>query len=113
MKKLLLLGLLATASSQALACTYTAWISDDNKYNSKGVFLAGSATKSAAAAVLRQERADSGSYECGLGSVSARANFEAKIRRSNIPAKVINAIVYGNPTVTVTISGNKVHVNTY
>lgn len=113
MKKLFLLGMLATASSQALACTYTTWISDDNKYNSNGVFLAGSATKSAAAAVLRQERADSGSYECGLGSASARASFEAKVRRSNIPPKVVKSIVYGNPVVTVTIRGNTVYVNAY
>ncbi|MDO4895076.1 MULTISPECIES: hypothetical protein [Moraxella] len=111
MKKFILAAVLSAVGSSAFGfCSYSTYISPDDKYNSNGQYLAGAVTKSAAAAILRQNRAWAGSNECGLGSKSARASFEAKVRRGNISPSTIRAIVRGNPWVTVEIHGNSVTV---
>ncbi len=111
MKKFVLASLLAVASSQAFAyCSYSTYISDDDKYNSSGKYLGSSVSKSSAAAILRQNRVYSGSTECGLHNTNNRAKFEAKVRKSNISPAVIRSIVNGNPYVTVEIYDSHVEV---
>ena len=111
MKKLLLASLLTMASSSAFAyCSFSTYISDDDKYNSSGNYLAGSVSKASAAAILRQNRVYSGSTECGLHNTSNRAKFEAKVRKSNISPAMIRNIVRGNPYVTVDIYNSHVEI---
>lgn len=110
MKKALLVAallgcsaMLSTTANAQFLCSYSTWISNDDKYSSNGKYLASGANKSAAAAILRQNRVYSGSTACGLHNTQNRANFEAKVRRSSISPQTIRKIVYGNPSVTVEI----------
>ncbi|MFB6348504.1 hypothetical protein ACFBZI_03455 [Moraxella sp. ZJ142] len=112
MKKSLVAALLMLASSSTFAyyCSYSTYIDDGDKYNSNGVYLGSSVSKSSAAAILRQNRVYSGSTACGLHNTNNRAKFEAKVRRSNLSPAVIRNIVNGNPYVTVEIFDNSVNV---
>ncbi|OOS07393.1 hypothetical protein SAMN02745664_102165 [Moraxella cuniculi DSM 21768] len=112
MKKYLAAVALALISSSSFAyyCSYTTYISNDDKFNTSGKFLGNSVTKKAAAAILRQERTYAGSWECGLGDADSRARFEEKVKRSNLSPVVIKRIVRGNPTVRVEIYDSYVKV---
>ena len=112
MKKLIVASIIAAAScsSAKAACSYTAYVTEDAKYNSNGVSLATGATKAAAAAILRQERVYSGSTECGLHNTGKRAQLEQQLRRGNMSRSTINRIVYGETAVTVVIDGNRADV---
>lgn len=111
MKKLILASLLAMTGTVAFAeCSYSTYISDEDKYNSSGTYLANTANKTSVAAILRQNRVYSGETACGLHNTNNRASFEAKVRKSNLSPKTIKSIVHGNPYVTVTIYKSHVAV---
>ncbi len=127
MKKLLftLAILITTTSLPAFAgylCSYTAYISNQNKYNSKGQSLASGVNQASAAAILRQNRADIykfglGSFgdtsDCYFGNVKNRGRIPALLNNGNISKATIRQIVNGNPLLQVDVYSTHIDVQPY
>lgn len=121
LKTLLCSAMILCASSSAFAgrylCSYTAQISDHNKYNSSGSRLATGYNKSSVAAILRQDRADYYVFgvrdpldtgDCVMHSKQQRAIFERLLNNSKIGKDFIRAIVDGNPVVDIDLYQNHI-----
>lgn len=123
--KLFLAAALMTAALPASAqylCSYTTYISDDDKFNSSGNSVISGYNKSSVAAILRQDRANLYVYglgdrgdqaDCVMRSKQQRAVFERLLNRGTISGSAIRRIIDGNPTVRVDLYRNYVNVSIY
>ncbi|WP_439242621.1 hypothetical protein [Lonepinella sp. BR2474] len=122
MKKFILLVsvmLLANIAKAEYLCSYEAQLSDNDKYNSSGNYIATSYTKSAAAGVLRQDRANYHKFgvrdpfdqgDCVFYIPANRAKLESWLARGKMPTSVIHRIIDGNPLIHVDIYSNSIDV---
>lgn len=113
----------ANASANDFLCSYTAEISDHNKYNSSGMPLASGYNKTSVAAILRQDRADYYAFgvrdkldtsDCLMYSKQQRANFERILNHKNtqMDSNFIRAVVDGNPIVDISLyRGGYIHAH--
>lgn len=126
MKKLLAcLGIAALCSTSAYAeylCSYTAYISDGNKYNSNGVSVIKGVNKNSAAQVLRQNRADVHRFgvgtfgdteDCYFDSIETRNQLPQMLNRGNISKSTIRQIINGNPLLQVDVYSTYIDVKPY
>lgn len=124
LKSLLLgLGLLFTSSSlfaSEFLCSYTAQISESDKYNSSGKHLAVTYTKATVAGILRQDRANFYVYgirdahdteDCTMSSKSQRAIFEKLLNNSDIPQSFIRKVIDGNPIIDIRLHKNHIEAS--
>lgn len=103
-------------------CSYTAYISDENKYNSNGKSLVGGVNRTTAAAILRQNRADiykfgQGSFgdttDCYFHSLKNRGRFPSLLNKGSISKSTISQIVNGNPLLQVDVYTTHIDVRPY
>lgn len=108
-----------SASSVTPLCTYRARISENDKYSSSGNYIATKTNKATAAGVLRQDRANYHKFgirdsedmdDCLMNSASWRAKFEKMIANGTADNSSIDAIVNGNPLVTVDLYEDSINV---
>lgn len=100
-------------------CTYQARISENDKYNSSGKYIATKTNKATAAGILRQDRANYHKFgssdledtgDCLMDSASWRAKFETMLSNGEADSNSIDAIVNGYPLVTVDLYHDSVNV---
>lgn len=115
---LILLTGVSTSHAKYL-CSYTAYISDADKYNSSGVPLGKSTTRATAAAILQQDRAnvhrfgasDSGdSEDCYFDTTQKRKKMTAMLNKGAISQATIKSIVQSDPVVHVEIHSDRINV---
>ncbi|MCK3655894.1 hypothetical protein A4G19_09015 [Pasteurellaceae bacterium Macca] len=127
MKRLLLAPILLLTATSSFAsqylCSYTAQISEMDKYNSSGTYLGKGYTKSTLAAILRQDRANYYVYgkrdaydeaDCVMHSKANRATFERLINSpySRISKATIQQVVKQNPVIQVDIYNDYIEFKT-
>lgn len=127
MKKLFTILALMTLASFSNAhakylCSYTAYISEDDKYNSSGKHLGTKATRATAAAILQQDRANTHRFtdmrddiddmDCYFDTTAKRKRMAAMLQKGSISKATINNIVMGNPTINVEVHSDRIHVTT-
>lgn len=119
--KTLIIGCSMLFSSLAYAdnylCSYTTQISEHNKRNSSGVWLAKGYNKQSVAAILRQDRADYYQFnvrddydtaDCVMHSKQQRAVFEKLLNNSKISNEFIRAVVDGYPVIDIDLYQNHI-----
>ena len=108
-----------SSSSATPLCTYQARISENDKYNSSGNYIATKTNKATAAGILRQDRANYHKFgssdsedtsDCLMDSASWRAKFENMIANGIADGNSIDAIVNRNPLVTVELYQDSINV---
>lgn len=108
-----------SASSITPLCTYQSRISENDKYSSSGNYLATKTNKATAAGILRQDRANYHKFgirdsedmnDCLMNSASWRAKFEKMIANGSADDSSVDAIVNGNPLVTVDLYEDSITV---
>ena len=124
MKKILFLfGILLSANVLAsdYLCSYQARISNDDKFNSSGNYIATQYSRNVVAAIIRQERAnfhkfgvrnDEDQGDCVFASKENRARLERWLASGQISANTIRRIVDGTPLIYVDVYRNRVSVRT-
>ncbi|WP_118778596.1 hypothetical protein [Neisseria lactamica] len=124
MKKMLFLfGILLSANVLAsdYLCSYQARISNDDKFNSSGNYIATQYSRNVVAAIIRQERAnfhkfgvrdDEDQGDCVFASKENRARLERWLASGQISANTIRRIVDGTPLIYVDVYRNRVSVRT-
>lgn len=124
MKKMLFLfGILLSANVLAsdYLCSYQARISNDDKFNSSGNYIATQYSRNVVAAIIRQERAnfhkfgvrdDEDQGDCVFASKENRARLERWLASGQISANTIRRIVDGTPLIYVDVYRNWVSVRT-
>ncbi|TWV80336.1 hypothetical protein [Moraxella sp. VT-16-12] len=125
MKKLLTLLAIITLAGVSTAhakylCSYTAYISQGDKYNSSGKFLGSHANRATAAAILQQDRANAHRFtelrdegdniDCYFNTTQKRKKMAAMLQKGSISQAAINDIVHGDPVVNVEVHHDRVHV---
>lgn len=124
--KILALLMALVVSSPAFAgrylCSYTAYISEDDKMNSSGYSLVTGTNKSTVAAILQQDRANFYKFgirdaqdtsDCIMRSQAKRSTFGRLVNRSAIPQSTIRKIVHGNPTIEVDLYTDRLAISAY
>jgi len=115
-----LLFVSSIASADQYLCSYTAQISDADKYNSSGVYLANSYNKASVAGILRQERANFYVYgirdhydtaDCTMNQKNQRAIFERLLNNSRIPPNFIRQVIDGNPIIDIHLYRNHIEAS--
>ncbi|MDO4222791.1 MAG: hypothetical protein Q4D05_02010 [Acinetobacter sp.] len=108
-----------SSSSSGPICSYTAFISDNDKYNSSGNPVFSGNNVSSFAAILRQDRANfyvfgsgdaADTADCMMSSKQNRARFESMMLNGTHDQTAIDKVVYGNPIVHVDLYENYIHV---
>lgn len=124
MKKWLILGsilLSIQAFSSDYLCSYRARISQNDKFNSSGNYIATQYSKDVVAAIIRQERANFHKFgvrdnedegDCVFASAENRSRLERWLASGSIGQATIRRIVDGNPVIYVDIYRNRVSVST-
>ncbi|PNK60846.1 hypothetical protein [Psychrobacter sp. FDAARGOS_221] len=104
------------AMADTLLCTYTAEITEGDKYNSSGTRL------NSVSAIIRQDRAnlyafDMGDYgdeyDCLFSSKSQRARIPKMLSAGYISPQTKKAILYGTPYIQVRVYKNSIRVDRY
>lgn len=101
-------------------CNYTARISEEDKYNSKGTYLGNGYTNTAVANILRQDRANvyvypayadsEDEHDCAFADKDARATMQRFLSVGNIPTYAKRAIVDNNPLLSVDVYDDHVDI---
>lgn len=115
--------MLVSATSHAkYLCSYTAYISDNNKVNSSGKSVVSGVNKSSVAQILRQNRADvhrfgvgtfGDSDDCYFASSKNRSRIPTMLNKGSISQSTIRQIVNGNPLLQVDIYSDRIDVRPY
>lgn len=93
-------------------CSYHTRISEQDKQNSSGKALDNNNTKSNAAAILRQDRANFYEYkladiedesDCVFHKAENRKLFEQYVNKGKLDHKTIGKIIYANPMIAVDV----------
>lgn len=124
LKTLAIIGaLLASTSSYAgYLCSYTAYISDSNKYNSDGKSVVNGVNLQSAGQVLRQNRADIHRFgvgtfgdtsDCYFDDINHRSRIPTMLKKGSISKNTIRQIVTGNPLLTVDVYSTHLEVRSY
>jgi len=100
-------------------CSYSARISDADKYNSKGVLIAQNYSNNTVAAILRQDRANYYVYgkasredegDCVFNDKEARAKMQSFLASASIPQYARRIIIDNNPLIEVDIYSKHIEV---
>ena len=115
-----LLATTAGAFASSYLCNYTARISEEDKYNSKGAFLATGYTNTSVANILRQDRANFYVYplkadsedesDCVFKGSAERATMQRFIAAGSIPTYAKKAIIDDNPLLSVDVYDDHVDI---
>lgn len=104
------------ATADTFLCSYTAFISDGDKYNSNGAPL------NSVAAIITQDRANlyalnkgdsEDEYDCLFDTKGQRARIPKMLSAGYISAKTKKAILYGTPYIEVKVYKNSIQVDLY
>ncbi len=126
MRRLLMLAVslacLTEVAQADLLCSYTARISDQDKFSSTGASLVQNdkATAATAAAIIRQDRANYHQFnkrdsedetDCVFDDKEKRALLEKRLAAGKTTKEALNKIVFGNPLLTVDVYDNYVDIS--
>lgn len=112
--------LLSSTSHARYLCSYYAYISESDKYNSSGSSVITGYNKASAAAILRQDRANFYKFgdrdygdtgDCVMYSKQQRAKFESYLRNGTATPSAIRSMIDGNPTIKVDLYTDYINVD--
>lgn len=123
-RTLALIGIMLTTTSSyaGYLCSYTAYISDQNKYNSSGKSVVTGLNINSVGQILRQNRADVHRFgvgtfgdtkDCYFNNINNRSRIPVMIKNGVISQNTIRQIITGNPLLQVDIYSTHLEVYPY